>query len=254
MDVHSEEVQLENYRGLVLQEAWKVWSQLPKQTRAWIGLEDVVETGMDFAWRTYTGRYGEHRRWNIAAKAGFGWYIKKHLKLHFMNQFVTPYYEAKQRCDRYTVSIDQKRAEAKERGDADGFWEQLFATAAPQFDCFIVDDMVQLYEAASKGLQEQIIVWFLRPERTKLHVSGKPFERAKHEFRFLADRFRITIDDCRHFMRSPVCLDQLSRKALWVPYDLDNPVPTRLPELPLDRQPWYRANDPSYRPVGLRKV
>lgn len=248
-------VLLENYRGLVLQEAWKVWSRLPKQTRAWIGLEDVVETGMAFAWATYDGQYGKHRQWSEAARGSFGTYLKGHLFYHFMNQFVDPYQTALSRRDNKTESIDALKQAAYERGMREFAIEALMADPPMHEDvaeCVLVDGLHNIYKQGTSLLKRHFVNWFIRPGETKLHVSGRPFHQARTEFHSLATKHDITIDDCRHVMRSPVCLDQLSRRIFWIPYDLDNPVPTQPVVRPVDRQPWYRPHDPKFRPPGLR--
>jgi hypothetical protein len=137
--------------------------------------------------------------------------------------------QARQRNDGRTVSIEQLQYTALARGQREGFQiENCMRSCGqqvPTVDCLLVEAMLKLYEAASEDLRRHIVVWFLQTDHHKLRTDGRHFARLRREFRWLAGEYRLTIDDCRHFMHSPVCLDQLSRKALWLPFDLNHPTP-----------------------------
>jgi len=83
--------------------------------------------------------------------------------------------------------------------------------------CFVVPSLVHVYRNASLHLQTEFINWFWYAN--KVHKKGKPFEKAAKEFRKLAAPEHLTLQDCVHIMRSPECLDVLSRKLFDIPYD-----------------------------------
>lgn len=213
--------EVERYRGLVVQEALKVWRRLPKQTRAWIGLDDMIESGMYFAWKTYTFKWKDNKG------ASPGTYIKNQLFKFYDNHIIGPYQTAQKRCDKATVSINDMEAAAQERGR--DFQIESYMTLTPShaldIDCEVTECLVQVYADASPELRQQMIKWFLQSDRTKLHTSGKKFSAYKGEFKALADKYHLTITCCRHLLTSEVCLDEFSRYTLMIPYNLDNPTP-----------------------------
>jgi hypothetical protein len=235
----SPEVLIQQYQGLIAAESLKVWSQLPKQTRAWIGLDDMIAQGVYYAWRKLhkeaenshlfgDRRRGKHHRWKQRKGRSWGNYLKQSLYWDFDNDYISRNEQAKRRCETRTVSIDQLAANAK-GGEATGNFqlESVMANqpGQPVYDCIVVDALHKVYDQASQDLQQEMIRWFLEADKTKFHLTGKRFLVQRSEFRALARTFRVSIDDCRHVMTSSVCLDLFSRKARWVPYNINDPTP-----------------------------
>lgn len=211
---------LQQYRGLVVQEANKVWRRLPKQTRAWIGLDDMIESGMYFAWKTY--KY----KWEEGKGASLGTYLKNHLFKFYDNHIIGPYQDAVKRCDKSTVSMNDMESKAQESGrDFQIEKYMLVPTHDHDIDCEVAQCLVKVYNDASPELQQQMVKWFLQSDRTKLHTTGRKFREYKGEFTTLAAKYHVTIATCRHLLTSEVCLDEFSRFTLQIPYNLDNPTP-----------------------------
>lgn len=234
------------YRGLIIGEAQKVWNRLPKQTQAWIGLEDLIEQGMYFAWRQqgmwyqlHSGRYVFQRKiyWDSMKAASFGTYLRNHLPKFYDTKVIGPYQTAAGRCLKERMpdgtykelppSSIQTMQEA--HGREGGTWafeaHMVNRPEQPQLDCIIVDGITQVYDKASPSLKSQMLCWFLESDKHKFHTRGRKFTNYCSEFRQLAAVHRVTIDDCRHLIRSPECLDLFSRKARWIPYNLNDPTP-----------------------------
>lgn len=211
------------YRGMIAKEAWTAWLMLPAQTRAWIGLDDMIQDGVVFAC------YRALHKHDIKRDASFGTYLCGLLKNYYKCKYVDAQY-AQLRCERNTVSIQSIEAQHNTRGE-DYDFEQAYrlenpVEIDPLVECYAVNLFIKVYEEASSVLKQHLVRWFLRPpERTKFNMCGRRFIETSREFRELADTYQFDINDCRHIMRSPECLDALSRHVLSIPYDLDNPVP-----------------------------
>ena len=238
LQVCEQEVLIERYKGLIASESQKVWSKLPKQTRAWIGLDDMIAQGVYYAWRKLhkeaershlfgNRRRGKHHRWQPDKGRSWGSYLKWSLYMDFDNDYISRVEQAKQRCETRVVSIDQLQADSNQGSEYMVELDALMAEKPrpPVYNCIIVNSLFQLYDRASADLQQEMIRWFLESDKTKFHLTGKKFLDRRSEFRSLAVTHRITIDDCRHVMGSPVCLDLFSRKAKWIPYDINDPTP-----------------------------
>ena len=212
---------VESYRGLVVQEAVRVWNRLPLQTRNWLGIEDLVEDGVTWTWQLY--RKG---KWDPSKGASFGTYVKNHLFKHFDNHFIAVYQEAMGRCEKNTTSIQGLAA----RYEADGGTFELERLMSQErhvhhIDCEITESILGIYKDATPELRAQMVSWFLLNNKTKITTWGEKFRRHKREFREHARKYGVGINECRHLLRSPICLDQFCRMALWVPYNLDDPSP-----------------------------
>lgn len=235
-------VLLEDYRGLIISEALKVWRQLPKQTRAWLGLDDLIADGYYYAWRKlHDVEGGKHKLWDVNGKAKFSTYLRWSLPRDYDNDITAKLFYAKQRNEKDTVGIEAlKRPDWLTGGEYD--WESymLDKPGTPVLECCIADRILMLYDTASPQLKTQMIAWFLEADKTKIRSKGIKFERFKKEFRQLCDKYSVTYDDCYHLMWSPYCLDRFSRKARWIPYNINDPTPgigVELYTLPSELQP-----------------
>lgn len=232
------ELLLEQYKGLIASEALKVWSRLPKQTRAWIGLDDMIAQGVLYAWRKVhkeaelvhlsgKNRKGKHRQWDKNKGRNFGSYMVWSLYRDFDNDFIAPLEQSKKRCESTTVSVQALQEVMMQKEKGDWSFESIMKDkpTTPVYDCVIVNSVSKLHDEATPDLRGQMIRWFLDRDKTKLRTSGQAFVNCRHEFLRLADKYRLTIDDCRHVVSSPVCLDLLSRKVRGIPYNLNDPTP-----------------------------
>ncbi len=90
-------------------------------------------------------------------------------------------------------------------------------------ECFAVPLVMRVHDRASRNLRKELSRWFLTADR--LNLGTTKFQSAKQEFGSLAKKEGLEIEDCRHLMNSRTCLDDLSRRLRWVPYDLNSPTP-----------------------------
>lgn len=243
-------IEVEGYRKLVAMMAWKAWRKLPLQTRIWIGIEDMIEDGVMEAvklTRTY------NPKWALFTTALY------HRLHHFYINNYLEFYSAQQRgWERVNVIRDGKKTsevwpiphqsldalkdsylhpkygpDAQNRSHA-----QEVEGAIPSLvvypdsivqntinHCFVIPTLEKIYYASSPKMQVEIIKWFFSEDKSRVHKKGRPFKKYSHEFREMAMHYRLTCEDCIHVVRSPGCLDLLSRDLLHVPYSLEYPTP-----------------------------
>lgn len=232
-------VQVENYRKLVAMMAWKAWRRLPLQTRIWIGIEDMIEDGVMEAVklsRTY------NPKWAVFSTALY------HRLHHFYINHYDEFYSAQQRgWEKVKVMRDNKLvteiwpiphqsldALTPKQGhmthDEAGFIPALVVQSDSIVEnmvtqCFVVPTLEKIYHASSPKMQAQIIQWFLSQDKSRVHKKGRPFKKYSGEFREMALKYRLTCEDCIHVVRSPGCLDTLSRDLLHIPYSMVYPTP-----------------------------
>jgi hypothetical protein len=227
----------ENYRKLVCQEAWRAWRRLPAHTKSWIQVEDMINHGMWLVYR-YINKV-------TLSKAGLpiafdGIRSKKistglqHV-LHnvFIFDYIATYGAWKRGWEKskdgklvplYMNSLEGMQEKEHETGaNAIAVIPDLVTSSDSIINntltkCYVIPAVEQVYHQASLELKQEIVQWFWY-KSTKVHTKGKPFQERAKEFRFLADKQKLTCNDCLHLVRSPDCLDTLSRNLFQIPYD-----------------------------------
>jgi hypothetical protein len=240
MSCKKASIQLENYRSLVAMLAWKAWRRLPIQTRVWIGIEDMIEDGMGQLIRL---SYTYNPKWASFTTAAYhrlhNFYINDYLQFHSAQQRGwTRQMKSKTTTGKPIphISIQAIEKRLSEKGEASvddvvGFIPALIVSPQPIIDnliteCVVVPALQEIYKRASFNTQVAFVQWFLcRDLDARIHDKGKRFRRTSKEFRQLCKDYDVTCSDCLHLIRSPGCLDSLSRKVLGIPYDIENPVP-----------------------------
>lgn len=228
-------VELESYRKLVAMHAWKAWRRLPMQTRCWIGIEDMIEDGMNEMWKL-TKTFNPS--WASFSTALFHrmhrFYINEYLEHHSAQQRGWVRVNGKlQPIPHASIQAMEYRMSKVKDANLDDVVGQIPAlVVSPDSivenaitECFVVPALKKVYSEASPRLQESIVEWFLRTQDTRIHKKGKPFKKAAKEFRELCKHENVTCTDCIHLVRSPGCLDTLSRDLFGVPRDLNFPTP-----------------------------
>jgi len=230
-------VSLEDYRKLVAMMAWKAWRRLPMQTRIWIGIEDMIESGMVQAWKL-TQTYNPS--W-----ASFSTALYHRLHRHFINEFLE-YHSSQQRgwhrVEGKLRPIPHKSIQAMEysmkRNKEESYLSDVAATIPALVvsadsiennaltECFVVPTLEKIYQEATPRLKQAIVEWFLSTEAHRIHNDSKRFKKSAKEFRELCQHEHLVFDDCLHLVRSPACLDKLSRDLFGIPHNLDRPCPT----------------------------
>lgn len=228
-------VNIESYRKLVAMQAWKAWRRLPIQTRMWIAVEDMIEDGMRESWKL-TKTFNPD--W-----ASFTTALYHRLHRFFINEYLE-HHSAQQRgwaringklapiphASLQAMEFRMSKYKDSSLDDVVGQIPALIVTPDSIFDnavteCFVVPTLGKIYHDASPKLQAAIVEWFLTTDKSRIHKKGKPFKKAAKEFRDLCEHRSVTCDDCVHLVRSPSCLDTLSRNLFNIPRDLDNPTP-----------------------------
>jgi len=254
------------YRMLVVKLAWRAWRTLPAYTKSWIGVDDIVEDGMLKALKYSIKRFDPN-------KARFITGLHHYLHNHFLRNYIEWYGNEKRGVVSFEVEVPVRnrlnkivmKKETKHRatpivsidtgfdrpGEAKISVEAMVPNLVVSEDtlfrdvvseCFVIPAIEQVYNQASEKLQQAIVAWFLRSggnvDDIRVPKNGRRFNRLSCEFRELCFRYHVECDDCIHVVRSPKCLDSLSRKLLWIPYDLDNPTPRDL-ERPKFKGQWF---------------
>lgn len=249
--------QLEAYRRLIAKLAWRTWRGLPAQTRSWLGVDDIIADGTMKAYRYLSKRYDPDR-----AQAITGLY--HYLHNHFIRRYTEWYWNEKRGLQYVNIPVEivnkrngkikfelekrqvpvpevsiqamQDRVNAIGGKPLEALMPELSTTEDLLLqnvvsECFVLPALERVYKEASPKLQSAIVAWFLQSGGTvqgRFPKSGKRFDRLSTEFRELCFHYHVECEDCIHIVRSPTCLDNLSRRLLWIPYDLNNPTPRDL--------------------------
>ena len=237
---------VEQYRQLVAMMAWKAWRRLPIQTRVWIGIEDMIEDGMMEVInlsRVYNPKW-----------ASFVTAVYHRLHKFYINHYLEMLSAQQRGWARVPVTTKDKKGRSivemklapiphlslqgmavfdnqeKATDDIVGFIPALIVDTASIENnllahCYVIPRLEAVYSEASPKLQDAFVRWFLTKTETRIHKHDPKFRKLSKEFRHLCKCKGITCDDCIHVVRSPGCLDMLSRDLLHIPYDLDRPTP-----------------------------
>jgi len=227
-----------NYLDMVNQLAWRAWRQLPLHTRSWIGVEDIVLDGL--RWVEMDGfRNYDPRKSKLSTFITLG--LSRYFQTEYVQRFVPSYVSkgkrrgSEKRCERTTTSIQDREQYYREAGMEFELERALGLPIASQktleqefMNCLVVENMLKVHAQGTPELKVRIRDWFLgqaswRPT-PKWHTSTWEFSRQAREFRVLAEQQGITIQDCRHLLSSPKCLDRLSRELTWLPFNFQYPI------------------------------
>jgi hypothetical protein len=243
-------VKVVQFRRMIAQIAWRTWRLMPRQHQIWISVDDLIEDGM---WKAYQIAAG---KWFTESKSSLCTSIYHAVHNHLINEYIVKMANEKRFASLESAGIigyAEKRRK-KQRGNTPADLVSIDAMVSHVLgedrqplplqlstsedtiyqnvlsDCFVIPVLGKIYQEASSKLQHQMVVWFLQqPE--KIHFESPKFRRAAKEFRMLSRECNLTYYDCKHLIRSPKCLNQLSINLVGVPYDLDHPTPLYNKEL-----------------------
>lgn len=224
-------LQVEQYRRMIAGAAWRAWHALPVQTRAWIEVEDLIEDAMLSA-------YHYSRKWKLKTdQRGVG-ILQNHIKSFLINHYIEKYGADKQgwiyspelkkkvSVRMYSLQGMQERLnENSPRGTLDDIVHSIpDLVVSPDSimqrvisECFVVPCLTRVYRASSDNLKEHLVEW-LWQTKNKVHKKSSRFKDAAKEFRTLCRAEDLEYNDCLHLVRSPQCLDSLSRSIFEIPY------------------------------------
>ena len=126
----------------------------------------------------------------------------------------------------YSIQAMQESLREKGNASTDDIVHQIPDLVVPptsivenlMTECVVVPALARVYANSSDVLKEKFVEWFW-DTKEKYHFKAKPFRMAAKEFRQLCHDEDIECDDCVHIVRSPKCLDSLSRNIFGIPYD-----------------------------------
>ena len=215
-------VNINDYRAMIAKEAWTVWEMLPPQTRAWVGLDDLIQGGIIFA------RFRSLETFDPKKGYKFSTWLAWGLKNYYESAILDKLVKAQGRNEYGTMSIQglQERFTQARTPDIDTvlaiangrpLYCSGLASESALEACFASQALCKIYDESSPVLQKEIETWFLLPE-SRTHVNGEKFDRVVGEFRELATEYGLDIGGARHLVKSPSCMDHVSRHINWVPY------------------------------------
>jgi len=200
----------EGFRKMVAKAAWKAWKKLPAHTKIWISVEDLIQEGMN--WVTMVGI----PKWNKSRSQCLSTFVQ----IGVSNLIFDGYgngrgLQTMERRESRVVSFEDLTSQFDERGrkvNMDRLYRPAVTDRTPEVvrNCFAVPLVMEVHRQASKNLKTELVKWFVTSERLKLNTVR--FLTAKTEFERLAKMEGLDIDDCRHLMNSPICLEDLSRR------------------------------------------
>jgi len=181
----TSEVDIASVKGLIAKKAIESWRKLPPKTRSYIEINDMIQDGVF---------------WTVKFLAKGHYNPKKGKLTTILWPKLENYYR---RCAE--ILNTQKRFDG-----LDSYLEDLKANG---FDISIIEEsgetrehvrrvFMDVYINASEGLRESMRKWFLQTEVTKIHTSSVRFHKDKKEFKVLASRFKLDLQDCRAIIYS----------------------------------------------------
>ena len=184
----SAQFDIDSVKGLIIKKAIESWRKLPRRTQCMVSIEDMVQDGI-----VYTMHLLFHSRYKYNSKrSGLTTVLWNGLENHY------------KRC------ADALNATKR----FDGFNESLEALHEDKgFDVSTIEEereicnhvrrvFFDVYNHASEGLRESMRKWFLQTESSKIHTKSSRFIKDKKEFKILATKYQLDLQDCRTIMYS----------------------------------------------------
>jgi hypothetical protein len=176
------ESDIASVKGLIAQKAIESWKKFPPKMKAQIAIEDMIEDGVIKVVKLLqSGRHDPKKGklttivWSTLDK-----YYKKCAEVLY----------AQKRFDGLDVYLEDLKANgfdaASENENTSHTWRTFLL----------------VYNSASDQLRDAMQKWFLQISDTKIHVTSAKFQQDKKEFRRLADKYRLDINDCRMVIHS----------------------------------------------------
>lgn len=189
----SEEVSLANeYQRMVAKLAWGIYSKIPIHSQSWISVEDLIQDGM--SWVVLKGIPSWDHKHKLSTIIHWG--VQNYLTDQYLKHLI---------CE--------KRRETMVIGLLDSNYHSWVGeTEVSLKNCYVVPMIMRIYDYASPELKTELLRWFLTSERN--HLATLKFRMASREFRRLALREGLDINDCRHLLTNEICLKSLSRSLM----------------------------------------
>jgi hypothetical protein len=195
-DVARVEELIVKYGDLAKKLAWKYWKKLPPAAKMWIDPEDLISE----AYLCFATKIKEKYDANRASESTFIWHTLSNLFTNLCLQ------QAQSRRKAITLSLDEALEALSSEGEIPKF-DIKFLGRPDQLvkQREALYSLASVYRDAGEECQARMRRWFgQRP--TKLKRLSWEDKIWNAEFKFLADKYRLNMDDCLLLMRSGVCL------------------------------------------------
>lgn len=171
------------YQNMARKLAWQFWKTLPVSTKMWVDPEDLISDALlyivDRAPEMYNAKRG---RWSTFLTTGIS-----NLFLNFAL--------SQQTKKRFGFNVPAEDLDRLGVGKKDGAIQR----------CEAIDALLKTYSEASLELRVAMRQWF-SVEKHKFRRSATA-KRNYQEFAELAEKNKLSPNDCRVLMRGGMCLD-----------------------------------------------
>jgi hypothetical protein len=194
-----------NVLRTIKKQAYRFWWKLPKKTREWYSVQDMVSDGVVFVVSHVAKKFDVKRK-----TAAFNTYVHTSVKNFYINML--NYFYAKERRDDKTYSLD---APCKGLSDVPliHFVEQrdyhISTERAVIFRCDARKAFLSVYAESEDNTRKYLLKWLLQPTTTKFK-NGEEYRKAVQEFRALSKKHWLSIELCRYIMHDEDLRKQLS--------------------------------------------
>ena len=177
--------EINSVKGLIAKKAIESWRKLPPKTRCYIELEDMISEGVMKVYQLLSqGKYNP-KKGKLTTLV--------YIRLENYYRRCAELLNTQKRFDGYDSYLEDLRS--------NGFDVQSMEEESETRE-HVRNVFLDVYTNASDGLRESLRRWFLQTEVTKIHTSGSRFLKAKSEFKTLATRYNLDVQDCRAIMYS----------------------------------------------------
>lgn len=180
---------IQDYYRLIAMKAFQTWRRLPRQTRAWLDVEDLIQEGVMFTRSNVIPSYNQDL-------AKFSTYLWKCLDRHFLN--VLRHHRYPSWFEGRNLSLDHLHPVESDNGNYNFTSDDVFnlfssyislpvGSTPTDKHLTLVQSLTNIFMDASPKLRKSIKLWFFdKPESGKVQMNGRPFKRARKEFLELA--------------------------------------------------------------------
>lgn len=177
--------EINGVKGLIAKKAIESWKKLPPKTRCYIEIEDMISDGIYWTVKFLAKGHFDPNKGKLTTIL---W-----PKLENFYHRCAEQLNAHKRFDGYDSYLEDLRA--------NGF-DVANIEEDSELREHVRNGFLKVYTDASEGLRESIRRWFLQTENTKIHVASVRFRKDKAEFKKLAAKYSLDIQDCRAIMHS----------------------------------------------------
>src|SRR5712675_1842922 len=175
------EIDIASLKGLIFKKAIESWRKLPRKMQSYIDIEDMYEDGV-----IYVMHFAKHYNPKKGKLTTILWLGLENFYKRGAEQF-----NAIKRYDGETLLLEDLKLIGF---DAESSEE------ASEIRTHVSVVFLDVYNHASDELKESMRRWFLQIEDSKIHTKSTRFMKDKKEFKVLAIKYGLDVQDCRTLM------------------------------------------------------